>query len=100
MEKRETALPSNAAFIAAIYVDPRYQVFLKYPQQIIAQAHLTALWRRLQMLQEQESAGTTNRETFTLSSSESDNENTSEGDIIEEILAISESRSARSSQLP
>ena len=40
------------------------------------------------MLQEQKSAGTTARETITLSSSESDNENTREADIIEEMLVI------------
>ena len=52
MERRETTLLSNAAFLAAIYADPRYQVLLKYSHKTVAQASLAALWRRLQMLQE------------------------------------------------
>ena len=51
MQLGETTLLSNAAFSAAIYVDPRYQALQNYSQKIIAQAHLTALWRRWQILQ-------------------------------------------------
>ena len=52
MERRETSLLPNAAFLAAIYVDPRYQVHLKYSQKTVAPPHLAALWRPLQMLRE------------------------------------------------
>ena len=33
MERRETTLLSNAAYLAAIYVDLRHQVLLKYSQK-------------------------------------------------------------------
>ena len=42
MERRDTSLLSKAAFLAAIFVDPRYQVLLKYSQKIVAKAHLAA----------------------------------------------------------
>ena len=45
LERRETTLLPNAAFLAAIYVDPSYQVLLKYSQKTLAEAHWTALWR-------------------------------------------------------
>jgi len=94
MERREANLLSNAAFVSAIYVDPRFKVLLKYPQQNVAQVHLAALWRRLQVLQE--SAGSPDMIEI---SSESGNEsNASGGDIIEEILASSDACSANTSQ--
>ena len=37
--RRETTLISNAAFLAAIYVDPRYKIFLKYTLKTVVQAH-------------------------------------------------------------
>ena len=43
MECRETTLLSTAAFLAAIYVEPRYQVLLKYFQKTVAHAHVATL---------------------------------------------------------
>ena len=99
MESRETTLLSNAAFLAAIYVDLRYQVFLENSQKIVAQAHLAALCRRLQMLQE--SVDTTDVECLD-SSSKSENRSTPacEVDIIDELLALLDACNASSSQSP
>ena len=97
MERRETTLLFNTAFLAAIYAEPRYQGLLKYSQKTIAQAHLAALWRCLQMLQE--SFDTTDIECLDLSlESESGSTPACEVDIIDEILAISEVCNASSSQ--
>ena len=49
-QRGEKTLLSNAAFLSAIYVDPTYQVLLQYFQKTVVQAHLAALWRRLEML--------------------------------------------------
>ena len=43
MARKKATLLSITAFLAAIYVNPRYQVLLKYSQKTIAQAHLAAL---------------------------------------------------------
>ena len=85
MEHRETPLLSNTAFLAAICVHPRYQALSKYSQKTLAQTHLAALRRRLQMLQE--SVDTTDVECQD-SSSESENESTPAWRvaIIDEIL--------------
>ena len=93
MESRETSLLSNAAFVAAVYVDPRYQVLLKHPQRKIAQAHLISLWRRFQLLQQSANTSSTGH----VSSSESENGLTCDDDIIEEILATSDACSASES---
>ncbi|XP_042215908.1 uncharacterized protein LOC121862043 [Homarus americanus] len=50
MEEREVNILSNPAFLSAIYMDPRYQCLLKEPQKVVAKAHLTALWRRLSIM--------------------------------------------------
>ena len=85
MEYRETTLLSYAVFLPAIYVDPKYQVLLKYSQKTVAQAHFAALWRCKQMLLV--SVDTTNVECLD-SSSESENESISAYavDILNEIL--------------
>ena len=51
-DNRKTNLLSNAVFLAAIYVNSRYQALLKYFQKTVAQAYLAILWRHSQMLQE------------------------------------------------
>ena len=86
MEPRETALLSDAVFLAAIYVDPRYHILLKCSQKTVAQTHAAALWRHLQMLQK--SIGTTDVECLD-SSLESENGSTPACwvDIIDEVLA-------------
>ena len=43
MERRETTLLSNAPSLAAIDVNPRYQVLLKYFRKTVAHADLAAL---------------------------------------------------------
>ena len=80
MERRETSLLSNAALLAAIHVDVRYQGLLKYSQKTVAQADLVILWRRLQIGE------------CVVSSSESEDGFTSawEVDITDEILATSD----------
>ena len=43
MDRRDTTFLHNNAFLAAIYTDRRYPVFLKYSQKAVALAHLAAL---------------------------------------------------------
>ena len=99
METIETSLLSSSAFLTAIYVDPRYQALLKYSRKTVAQAHLEALWRRLQTLHE--SVDTTDVECLG-SSSVSENGFTPPCgfDIIDEILAALDACNAISSQSP
>ena len=67
MERRETTLLPNAAFLAAMYVDPK----VSGTSKIFSENSCTIpLWRRLQM--PQESLNTTDVECF-YSSSESEN---------------------------
>ena len=96
IERRETTLLPNFAFLAANYVDPRYQVLLKYCQKTVVQSHLAALWRHLQKLQK--SVDTTDIECLN-SFSESENKSTSACgvDIFNEILSTSDAFSAISS---
>ena len=95
----KTILLSNAACFAAIYVDPMYQVLLKCYQKTVAQAHLAALWRRLQMLRE--SVDTIDVESLeSCSESENGSAPTYGVDIINEILSTSDACNASSSQSP
>ena len=43
MERRETTLLYNSAFLATIYADPKYQALIKYSQKTVARVHLAAL---------------------------------------------------------
>ena len=85
--------------MAAIYVDPRYHVLLQ-SQITLAQVHLVALWKRLQMLRGL--VDDTPDIEFLDSSSESESGSTpTRGiDIIEEILVTSNAHNAKSSTLP
>ena len=47
MENRESALLYHSAFLAAVYLDPRYQCVLNTQQRRIAKQHLARLWRAL-----------------------------------------------------
>ena len=95
----KTTLLANAVFLTAIYIDQRYQVLLKYSQKTVAQAHVEGLWRRMHMLLE--SVGTTQVKCPD-SSSESENGSTPACgfDIVDEILATSDTCNASSTQSP
>ena len=99
IKRKETILLSNAAFLAAICLGQRNQILLKYSYKTVAQAHLAASWRCLQMLQE--SVHTTKVECLaSFSESENGSAPTCEVDIIDAILATSDACNARSSQSP
>lgn len=56
MENREHALLDNAAFLAAIYIDPRFQCLLSSTQKDLAIINLNALWKRIMKLESTEDA--------------------------------------------
>ena len=53
MEKRETDLLKNDRFLAFLYLDPRYKVFISEIDQIVATQHLQQTWDRLKLLQQE-----------------------------------------------
>ena len=98
IKSREITLLRNATFLAAIYVDSRYQLLLKYSQKTVVPAYLAALWRRLQMLHE--STDPTDVEYLDSSSESKSGSAKCGADIIDEILATSDACNASSSQSP
>ena len=50
MEKRESSVLSNPAFLSAVYLDKRYNVLLTEKQNELSQIHLLGLWKKIQMI--------------------------------------------------
>ena len=50
-EKSETELLKNNLFMASLYLDPRYKMFISEIDQIVANQHLQQIWDRLNLLQ-------------------------------------------------
>ena len=53
MEKRETELLKHDQFLASLYLDPRYIMFISKIDQIVATQHLQQTWDRLKLLQQE-----------------------------------------------
>ena len=99
MENRELSLLNNAAFLAAIYLDPRFQCLLVEPQKDLAKLHLTALWKRITSLQSSDNFqddSTKQAEEKNLSERQSGNEESSkQKDIIDQILSAADNNRKR-----
>ena len=50
MKTRETNLLKNDLFLASLYLDPTYKVFISEIDQIVATQHLQQTWGRLKLL--------------------------------------------------
>ena len=53
MEKRETDLLKNDLFLASLYLNFRYKVFISEIDQIVASQHLQQTWDRLKLLEQE-----------------------------------------------
>ena len=53
MKKSETELFKNDLFLASLYLDPRYKMFISEIDQIVANQHLQQTWDRLKLLQQE-----------------------------------------------
>ena len=51
--KKETELLKNDLFLASLYLDPRYKMFVSEIDQIVATQHLQQTWDRLKLLQQE-----------------------------------------------
>lgn len=103
MESREPNLLKNAAFLAAIYLDPRFQCLIDEPQKDLAKLHLTALWKRIMALESSHKSwdGFSNQDQAELEDkNEGDNQKESEGtsDITDQILSAASSSRKRESE--
>ena len=47
MKKREIELLKNDLFLASLYLDPRYKMFISEIDKIVATQHLQQTWDRL-----------------------------------------------------
>lgn len=50
MERRQDKLMKNAAFLGAVYLDPRYNTLLAEEDCVIAKAHLAATMKRIRIV--------------------------------------------------
>lgn len=95
MERREERLLDSDAILAAIYMDPRYQVLLSEEHQRKAQNHRLLLWYRIQDVKN-------NPESFSCNESEYDVDDETDAididDPLEKLLRQQEKNKTRLAQ--
>ena len=90
IKKRESALLENEAFIACVFLDPRYKLLLTEQEKKSAKAHLVNTWNALQNLKKKGEIDLTESNRLSPQEGESSND-----DELELMLKAHEAESSK-----
>ena len=87
MQKRNTELLKNDLFLASLYLDPRYKMFISEIVQIVATQYLQQIWDRLKLLQQELPSDLSGTEIASSETSSTDNDLDTDNDHTREKAA-------------